>query len=422
MVAMNTASRSYARGLLTLLILLILAVPLTTSATDTAMPHPISPDRNNGWRMAQAASPSQVGGGLEFGLMWDSETVWEYAGPDGVEAVVRLNAGPIIPGDVIVEYLIRSCRPNGEVIGLVYGQASYAGSDSTAVSVSERYCAIPPVFEQHTSVGSGDVRWSNLREVLTTWRYVNDARYVFPVEHGRMLFGPTGHLGFAIALSGMGDTGVTAIAIVAASAGDVRESAGVDAETDETAQADAESSGVEAADTDDSEPALAGTEPTEAPSTDTAGASAAGTETAEAGVAVAEAASTEVVRTQFATPEATAKSFLHAVMVDKDPVKAAEAWSPRIAASALETVVATEIELFSDRSSDLLLYVLSSLEYSAEPTPNGNAIVYVVDGDERAVLGRLEKHGDEWFIIALGYQLDASLNVLPEWKRVAGLE
>lgn len=366
---MNIAARSITRWLSAPLIVLILATSLTAAATGITPEHPAAADCRDGWREGQISSTPSTSAGLEFGLMWESETVWEFADPGGLEAVVRLNAGQIIPGDVVIEYLIRSCRPDGEVIGVVYGQASYAGSDSIGVSVSERYCAIPPVFEQQTSVRSDQIRWSNLREVLSTWRYVNEARHDFPIEHERMLFGPTGHLGFAIALRDIRDTGAIAIARVAAPDADVSEEPVADTET-----------------------------------------------------AGGEAPETESAQTGFGTPEGTAKFFLHAVMVDKDPVKAAEAWSPRVAASAIESVVANEIEFFSDRSSDLLLYVLSSLEYTTETTSDNDAIVYVVDGDEKAVVGRLVMHGDEWLIVALGYQLDADLNPSPEWRRVAGIE
>ncbi len=122
--------------------------------------------------------------------------------------------------------------------------------------------------------------------------------------------------------------------------------------------------------------------------------------------------------TDLATPESTAAYFLDAVMVDRDPTKAKRAWSPRVPSSAIDAVIAHEIELFADRSSDVLRFVLDSLSYSSKQVSEHEVVVSIVDNGEEAVLGRLELYNGEWLFIALGYQLDQDLNVSPEWQRV----
>lgn len=105
-------------------------------------------------------------------------------------------------------------------------------------------------------------------------------------------------------------------------------------------------------------------------------------------------------------------------MVDRDPTKAKRAWSPRVPSSAIDAVIAHEIELFADRSSDVLRFVLDSLSYSSKQVSEHEVVVSIVDNGEEAVLGRLELYNGEWLFIALGYQLDQDLNVSPEWQRV----
>ena len=93
--------------------------------------------------------------------------------------------------------------------------------------------------------------------------------------------------------------------------------------------------------------------------------------------------------TDLATPESTAAYFLDAVMVDRDPTKAKRAWSPRVPSSAIDAVIAHEIELFADRSSDVLRFVLDSLSYSSKQVSEHEVVVSIVDNGEEAVLGRL---------------------------------
>lgn len=330
---------------------------------------PASPDRAGfsavGWRSAASADGMQTDAGSEFGLGWTSESVWVFTGADDPAAVVRLNNGSIIPGDIIMEYIVRTCAPDGTPAGQVYGQVSYSGFSDSGLWLVESLCSIPlPGSCRKTALEPSQVPWQDLRMALRTSGASRTLSYVFPIDAEEIAFGPTGRLGFSIVFKGLPELDIAVEAALP-----VTETSRAESEPDVQAAGEAE------------------------PAADS-------------------------LLSDFTAPERTAKFFLEAVMIDKDPAKAARAWSPRVPRSAVEAVVKSEIELFAERSSDVLRLVLSSIGYSTQHISETEAVVSIVDNGEEAVLGRLELHGGEWLFVALGYQLDSDLNLTPEWKRV----
>ncbi|MGB4163081.1 MAG: hypothetical protein WBK72_01375 [Bacillota bacterium] len=322
-----------------------------------------------GWRELCDSCGTQTSAGSQFGLRWNSESTWFFTDYSSSDAVVRLNDGPLVPGDIVMEYLVRTREPDKTAAYEVYGQATYCGFDSTGFLILESMLSIPS--SSHFSPGSDElsnVQWTSWRSMLTTSPSARSVYCVFPADAESIAFGPTGRLGFRLAFTESPDEDDAVLANAKVLSISLKEL--------DQQQVDDE----EATDADDQ----SGSEPL----------------------------------TDLATPESTAAYFLDAVMVDRDPTKAKRAWSPRVPSSAIDAVIAHEIELFADRSSDVLRFVLDSLSYSSKQVSEHEVVVSIVDNGEEAVLGRLELYNGEWLFIALGYQLDQDLNVSPEWQRV----
>ncbi|NLU40776.1 MAG: hypothetical protein GXX08_01040 [Firmicutes bacterium] len=365
-----------------------------------------------GWRTVEVPERGHTGLLYNSGLMWSCDYVLEYIGMGDTSAAARVNLGRVIPGDTVLEYLIWTYRTDSVAPELMYGQVSYVGCDAAGIRLSERYCSVPAIASHRdVPASAGQIDWLAFRTLIDATKAVRTHTYAFPLEHRSIVFGPTGHLGLSIAIGDVGDTGAfvqlslplpadTPEAVLSGDLlGAVPEGTSVEPERGEEPLGGPED-GVPA----ETEPAselrgdISGAEPEP------------------------EAVEAEAAMSPFSSPESTAKLFLEAVMVDRDPVKAAQAWSPRIPEVVIKAVVNNEIEFFADRDSALLSSLLSSLEYVAQLVSETEAVVTVVEYDEQAVVGRLEFLDGNWLFIALGYQLDTDLNLSAEWKRLAGLE
>lgn len=365
-----------------------------------------------GWRIAEVPAQGHTRLLFNSGLMWSCDYVLEYIGTGDASAVARVNAGHVIPGDTVIEYLICSYRTGSAVDELIYGQVWYAGCDAAGIRLSERFCNVPTIAGEGSGLASaGDIGWHALRALIDAVRPVRAHTYVFPLEHRSIAFGPTGHLGLSITISEAREMGAVIQLLLPLSQDFAQAAEFFDWQEEILTHTSAEiehggeppdRTGGDVSDEFEPWPELSDVseeEPEAGPPE-------------EAGAAL----------TPFSSPESTAKFFLEAVMVERDPVKAAQAWSPRIPQVVIKAVVNNEIEFFADRDSALLSSLLSSLEYVAQPVSETEAIVSVIEYDDEAVVGRLELFEGDWLLIALGYQLDSDLNLSAEWKRLAGLE
>jgi hypothetical protein len=366
-----------------------------------------------GWKTVEVPAKEHTGLLYNSGLMWSCDYVLEYTGMGDTSATARFNSGRVIPGDTILEYLIWSYTTDSVAPELMYGQVSYVGCDAAAIRLSERYCSAPAIaWSRNVPASAGDIDWLAFRTLMDATKAVREHTYAFPLNHRSIFFGPTGHLGLSIAISDAGETG----AFVQLSLPLPADSPKAEPSGDEPETALADTS----AELEHGEQPVDGPESSASELAEPASEPSAEVPVGEPEVEAAEAA--DAAASPFLSPESTAKFFLEAVMVDRDPVKAAQAWSPRIPGVVIRAVVNNEIEFFADRDSALLNSLLSSLEYVAEYASETEAIVSVVEYDEQAVVGRLELLDDSWLLIALGYQLDSDLNLSVEWKRLAGLE
>ncbi len=366
-----------------------------------------------GWRTVEVPERGHTGLLYNSGLMWSCDYVLEFVGLGDTSATARLNLGHVIPGDTVLEYLIWTYRADSIAPELMYGQASYVGCDAGGIRLSERYCSVPAIVsDRNVRASADDIDWLAFRILIDSTRAVRAHTYSFPLEHRSIVFGPTGHLGLSIAISDAGETGafvqlslpLHAYSPPVGFSGLPFQEAPADTSAEpQYGEESIGELGVGVSEVVEPAPEPGGDVTDEEPETEST-----------------EAADTAL--TPFSTPEGTAKFFLEAVMVDRDPVKAAQAWSRRIPEVVIRAVVNNEIEFFADRDSALLGSLLSSLEYVAQPVSDSEAIVSVVEYDEQAVVGRLELTDGDWLLIALGYQLNSELDLSEEWKRLAGLE
>lgn len=343
-----------------------------------------------GWREAHDVGVIQPDAGAEFGLSWGSESIWLFSDADDAAAVVRLNNGHLIAGDIIMEYLIRTSEGDREAASEIYGQATYCGSGPAVFWILESSCKVPsssscsPIFPEPE-----EVKWTDLRSLLGT-SASRTIYYVFDTSTESIAFGPIGRLGFSVTLKKAPEIGVTVLPVV-----------DIDPISPEARHQEDSGSEVEMLSPVSDQQPVGDQE--------------------QAGLS-GDAITDVAVIPDLTTPENTAAYFLEAVMVDRDPDKASRAWSPRVPSSVVYSVIANEIELFAGRSIDVLRFVLSSLSYSTEQVSDNEVVVSVVDNSEDAVLGRLELRDGEWLFIALGYQLDQSLDLSQEWQRVISAE